>query len=617
MIERGQQRASVNKLQVNLGAYLKEQQADLVDRIARTALERGYVRYVPDLQGTLHAIVRGISDVIAEFIASDQKTAFHPGEHFDRDPLVAFIRLAAQEFASRGVRSEVMVGLLQQCRDAYAACCRDSSFGGEALCGPLIALCFDRMELGLIAPSEQPGQTSAVHPAAKRIEPDSMSEGNDMERGQPNANIRQVELRLKELAVQNEQLRRELDQCARVQEEREAYYRALLHSQKLEAVGSLAGGVAHELSNLFQVVRCNTDLLRKRADSTSFGMLEEIGQVTERAVGLVRQLLLFSRMQPMVRRIVDVGEVVRDLLRLLRRVMPEHVHLYSEVEGKLPLVRADLSAIEQLVMNLILNARDAMPGGGTIHVNVSRQRRVPPDRIRAASSMQQIAIFVRDVGTGIPQDLLAQIFDPFFTTKSHGSGLGLSVVHGIVEEHGGWLEVSSAVDQGSCFGVFLPAVDEVSAVDAAQSLDSELEGYGKGEHLLLVEDEAVVRRALGRELLRFGYAVQAVGSAEEALAMYRRAPGHFDCVISDGLMPGLSGPEMVLEMLKENAEQRAIFISGYAPTVDCWPELLGRGFRLLPKPFSTRELVLALRETLEQGREKSAMTMRTPTAPHE
>jgi two-component system, cell cycle sensor histidine kinase and response regulator CckA len=383
-----------------------------------------------------------------------------------------------------------------------------------------------------------------------------------------------------------------------------------LHSQKLEAVGSLAGGVAHDLNNLFQVLRCNVDLLRDRADSASFGMLEEIGEVTDRAVGLVRQLLLFSRKQPMARRNLDIGEVVRDLLRLLRRVIPENMRLYSEVEDKLPLVRADLSAIEQLVMNLIINARDAMPQGGTIHVSVCRQRRVPPERIRAASSMQQVAIYVRDVGTGMPQDVLTRIFDPFFTTKNRSSGLGLSVVHGVVEEHGGWVEVTSALGQGSCFAIYLPVIEPAATIEADGDIHEEQKYLGHGEHLLLVEDEEVVRRALSRELTRYGYSVQAVGTAEEALAIYRRAPGHFDCVISDGLMPGMSGPEMVLEMLEDNAQQRAIFISGYAPTMDCWQELQSRGYRLLAKPFASKELVSVLKETLEKEAQEPAVTVR-------
>ncbi len=614
MIEREQHRADVHTLQVSLGAYLKEQQADLVDRIARTALERGYARYVPDLRDTLHATVHGISCAIAAFIASDQKAAFHPGEHFDHDPLVTFIRRETQALGSRGVRGEVVFGLLQQCRDAYTACCLDSGFGHQEFCRALLALCFDRMELGLISPSALTEQESATYEVGKRVESVAVGATSQPEPDLDAAVERRAAERCKELIATNEQLRREIDQRTRVEEERELYYRALLHSQKLEAVGSLAGGVAHDLSNLFQVVRCNVDLLRERADSAAFGLLEEISQVTDRAVGLVRQLLLFSRKQPMARRVIDVGEIVRDLLRLLRRVMPENVRLFSEVEDKLPLVRADLSAIEQLMMNLVINARDSMPRGGTIHVSVCRQRRVPPERIRAASSMQQVAIFVRDVGTGMPQDVLTRIFDPFFTTKNHSSGLGLSVVHGVVEEHGGWVEVSSAVDQGSCFAIYLPVMDETAQNEAPSSDNDEQRYRGRGEHLLLVEDEEVVRRALGRELSRFGYSVQAVGTAEEALAIYRRAPGHFDCVISDGLMPGLSGPEMVLEMLKDNARQRAIFISGYAPTMDCWPELQSRGYRLLAKPFGTRELVSALREVLEQDQEASAMTLRTPHA---
>jgi signal transduction histidine kinase/ActR/RegA family two-component response regulator len=598
LIEREQNRPEAQGQQVVPAGHFKAQHAELVDRIVGATSERGYSRYVPDLRASLESLVQGISEAIAAYISSEKKTAYCPGEDFENDPLAAFLRHEALVFRSHGVRAEVLFGLLQQCRKAYLTCCLDSGPQNREVRQALLELCFDRLEISLVSAWNASGRDGQWHEPSNR---DLHGSSSELEQDAFERQIaRRAAERTREIAATNDQLRRELDQRLRVEEERELYYRALLHSQKLEAVGSLAGGVAHDLNNLFQVVRFNVDLLRERADSAAFGLLEEINQVTERAVGLVRQLLLFSRKQPMSRRILDVGEVVRDLLRLLRRVMPENVRLFSEVEDKLPLVRADLSAVEQLVVNLIINARDSMPRGGTIHISVHRQRRVPPERIRAASSMYQIAICVRDVGTGMPQEVLSRIFDPFFTTKINSSGLGLSVVHGVVEEHGGWVEVTSALGQGSCFTVYLPALDEAAQNDGKTEVDSQQAPRGNGEHLLLVEDEEIVRHALGRELMRHGYSVQAVGTGEEALAVYRRAPGHFDCVISDGLMPGMSGPEMVLEMLKDNAHQRAIFISGYAPTMECWKDLQCRGYRLLAKPFGTQELLLAVRETLEK-----------------
>jgi signal transduction histidine kinase/CheY-like chemotaxis protein len=610
LIEREQNRADAQEPQVSLAGYLKEQHAELVDRIAGATFERGYSRYVPDLRASLESLVQSISDAIAAYVSSEMKTAYCPGEDFENDPLAAFLRHQALVFRSQGVRAEVLFGLLQQCREAFLACCLDAGPKNHEVCQALLELCFDRLEVSLVSAWTASGRDGQRHGPSNSV---LRSSSSDYDQEASELQIaRRVADRIKEIAAVNEQLRRELDQRMRVEEERELYYRALLHSQKLEAVGSLAGGVAHDLNNLFQVVRFNVDLLRERADSAAFGLLEEINQVTERAVGLVRQLLLFSRKQPMSRRVLDVGEVVRDLLRLLRRVMPENVRLFSEVEDKLPLVRADLSAIEQLVVNLIINARDSMPRGGTIHISVCRQRRVPPERIRAASSMHQIAICVRDVGTGMPQEVLSRIFDPFFTTKSNSSGLGLSVVHGVVEEHGGWVEVTSAIGQGSSFAVYLPVLDEGVQSDVVAEIDGQRAPRGNGEHLLLVEDEEVVRHALGRELTRQGYSVQAVATGEEGLAVYRRAPGHFDCVISDGLMPGMSGPEMVLEMLKDNAQQRAIFISGYAPTMECWKDLQCRGYRLLAKPFSTKELLSAIRETLEKQPAGATATVREP-----
>ncbi|MGE5783229.1 MAG: ATP-binding protein [Myxococcales bacterium] len=599
MVER--ERIDAHAIHAKLVTFLNEQQESLVERVARTAIERGYARYVPELHETLTRLVAGITGAIGAFVASETKSAFCPGEDFDNDSLAAFVRGQSQSLLLRGVRAEVVFGLLQQCRVAYSAHCLELALEHQEVWEPLLEVCFDRMEVGLISAWSgtifaESGQWLVTEP-----KPSGDVALEDAER--------QLDKRINELTSINVGLRRELDRRLRVEEERERYYRALLHSQKLEAVGSLAGGVAHDLSNLLQVIRFNVDSLRERADRDSYGRLEEIGQVTERAVGLVRQLLLFSRKQPMARRVLDLGDVVRDLVRLLRRVIPENVRTHVEIDEHLPPVRADVSAIEQLLMNLMLNARDAMPNGGSIHVSVSRTRRVPPERIRIKSSMEQVALLVRDAGPGMAEDVLGRIFDPFFTTKVHSSGLGLSVVHGVAEEHGGWVEVSSVVGQGSCFAVYLPVAEEPSSAQDEESLGQTV-CAGRGERLMLVEDDDVVRRALARELSRYGYTVQAVACGEEALKIYRRAPGYFDCVISDGLMPGVSGPEMVLDMLKVNPAQRAIFMSGYAPTLECWKDLQSRGYRLLAKPFGVSELVAAIRQTLDGDDDVQAPTVR-------
>jgi signal transduction histidine kinase/ActR/RegA family two-component response regulator len=610
MIEREHHRADANMLQVGLSACLKGRQADLVDRAARAAFERGYARHVPDLPETLQSMVAGISEAIVAFSEAQEGPASCPAEHFDHDLLTGFLRQQVATLGSLGVRAEVHLGLLHQCREAYRACSFDS-VPEKGHFFALLETCFERLELSLVAAWATEGR--AGEPNSRAVPLAREETVRTSSQAAVDAEIaRRVSARTQELVAANERLRRELELHIRAEEERKLHYDTLLRSQKLEAVGLLAGGVAYELSNLFQVVRCNLELLRSRADSTSCGMLEEVQQAAERSVTLVRQLLMFSRKQPMARHVLDVGEVVRDLLRLLRRVMPDNIRLFAEVEDNLPQVRADLSAIEQLIMNLVVNARDAMAMGGTIHVSVCCQQRVPPDRIRAVSSMQQIGIFVRDAGTGMAEDILNRIFDPFFTTKSRSPGLGLSVVHGIIEEHGGWIEVSSTSGQGSCFAVFLPVMQDVGPSTSSIEVIGDDRFRANGEHLLLVEDEEIVRRVLCRELTRYGYAIQAVGSAEEALAIYRRAPGHFDCVISDGLMPGISGPEMLLEMLKENAKQRAIFISSYAPTIGCWEALKSRGYRLIAKPFGTRELVTALRETLSDNDDVAAMTVRSP-----
>lgn len=603
MIEREQHQIDAHALHAKLVAFLRGHQEDLAERVARTAIERGYARYVPDFRVTLRAVVAGITEAIGSFVDSDKKSAFCPGENFNNDEVATFIRAEAQALLSRGVRAEVVFGLLQQCRLAYSEQCSEAELEHREVWEPLVEVCFERMEVGLVASWSG---TIFAESGQWLVAPGAGRETLEVEPSEP----AELDVRVRELASMNETLRRELQHTQRVEQERELYYRALLHSQKLEAVGSLAGGVAHDLNNLLQVVRFNIDAMRERADRASFGMLDEMSQVTERAVSLVRQLLLFSRKQPMARRVLDVGDVVRDLLRLLLRVLPENMRIVPEIEEHLPPVRADVSAVEQLLMNLVINARDAMPQGGAIHVSVKRERRVPPERIRGKNGMDQVAILVRDAGPGIADEVITRIFDPFFTTKVHSSGLGLSVVHGVVEEHGGWVEVSSVVGQGTCFAVFLPVADEGASTETASEANKPASYIGHGERLLLVEDDDIVRRALARELTRYGYSVQAVANGEEGLNIYRRSPGYFDCIVSDGIMPGISGPEMVIEMLKTNANQRAIFMSGYAPTLDCWKDLQNRGYRLLAKPFGISELVAALRETLEQTEDLQAVTVR-------
>lgn len=604
MIEREQHRLDAHALHAKLIAFLRDHEDELAERIARTAIERGYARYVPELKGTLHAIVSRTTRAIGAFADSENKSAFCPGEDFDGDPLASFVKAEAQGLLTRGVRAEVIFGLLQQCRVAYLQQCSEAELEHREVWQALVEVSFDRMELGLVASWSSPGFVESGQWLVSR---DAIGRHPDaLDKSEPD----RVDPRVRELSAINDALRRELEQRQRVEEERELYYRALLHSQKLEAVGSLAGGVAHDLNNLLQVMRCNIDAMRERADRASFGLLEEMRQVTERAVSLVRQLLLFSRKQPMARRVLDVGDVARDLMRMLHRVLPENVRIISEIAEHLPPVRVDVSAIEQLLLNLVINARDAMPNGGTIHVTIGHEQRVPPERVRTKGSMDQVAIWVRDAGPGMEDEVMARIFDPFFTTKVHSSGLGLSVVYGVVEEHGGWVEVSSVVGQGSCFAVYLPVADEVASSEPLSEREKVTNLIGRGERILLVEDEESVRRALTRELTRHGYAVQAVANGEDALKIFRRSPGYFDCVVSDGIMPGISGPEMVIEMLRSNPQQRAIFMSGYAPTLDCWKDLQNRGYRLLAKPFGIGELVAALRETLDYHEDLQAVTVR-------
>ncbi len=371
-----------------------------------------------------------------------------------------------------------------------------------------------------------------------------------------------------------------------------------VQSQKMQAVGQLAGGVAHDFNNLLTAINghCDLLLLRHEAGDQDYGDLIQIRQNANRAAALVRQLLAFSRKQTLRPKVLKLARTLAQLSQLLNRLLGEKVNLEIDIAEDLNLVRVDERQLEQVIMNLVVNARDAMLDGGSVMIaaeNVELQRPLERDRATVPSG-NYVCISIMDTGTGIAPDNIAKIFEPFFTTKrvGEGTGLGLSTVYGIIKQTGGFVFVDSILEQGTKFIVYLPCyVGKISSKPAKEDgrpiLPKEAEVSGR---ILLVEDEDPVRSFAARALRMRGYKVDEAESAERALELLALNGAQYDLYISDIIMPGKDGPTWVREALQKHPETKVIFMSGYAEDAfeDGKPDIKDAGF--LQKPFSLAEL---------------------------
>lgn len=369
-----------------------------------------------------------------------------------------------------------------------------------------------------------------------------------------------------------------------------------VQSQKMQAIGQLAGGIAHDFNNLLTAIsgHCDLLLLHRDAGDPEYADLMQITQNVNRAAALVGQLLAFSRKQTLRPELLDLRDTLADLTHLLNRLVGEQITLTLDHEPGLAAIRADKRQIEQVVMNLVVNARDAMPEGGEIRI-VTRNRTITRalhrDRATVAPG-RYVSVEVIDTGHGIARDKLEHVFEPFFTTKKvgEGTGLGLSTAYGIVKQTGGFIFVDSVVDEGTTFQLLFPAHDHAAQEVAAPDQPPAPGSAGDGV-VLLVEDEVPVRTFASRALRLRGFHVIAAGSAEEALEILD-APGcHVDVFVTDVVMPGMDGPSWVQKALEKRPEARVVFMSGYAEEAvgDNQSRIANSVF--LPKPFSMNELV--------------------------
>jgi two-component system cell cycle sensor histidine kinase/response regulator CckA len=397
--------------------------------------------------------------------------------------------------------------------------------------------------------------------------------------------------------------------------ERRALENQINQSQKMDMVGQLAGGIAHDFNNVLSAIMMANDFLLNAHKPTdpSFQDIMQIKQNATRAATLVRQLLAFSRRQTLRPQVLDLGDALSDLTMLLRRLIGEKVKL-DLVHGRdLWPVKVDVSQFEQVIVNLAVNARDAMPAGGKLTVRTANVSTEEAGHLayKGMPAGDYVGIDVTDTGTGIAPDIVDKIFEPFFSTKEvgKGTGLGLSTVYGIVKQTGGFVYVESEPDNGTSFHIFLPRYrpeqeaqpDTQAANGAAKEGAAEakpradLTGQGT---ILLVEDEEGLRSLNARGLRSRGYSVIEASNGIEALEALEEKDGAVDLVVSDVVMPEMDGPTLLKAMRSRNPDLKIIFVSGYAE--DAFEKSLpeNQQFAFLPKPFTLSQLVAAVKETM-------------------
>ena len=386
-------------------------------------------------------------------------------------------------------------------------------------------------------------------------------------------------------------------------EREQAKEEQLRQAQKMESIGTLAGGIAHDFNNLMTVVTGYSELALRslEVDAVVRPKIEEIKKAGERAAGLTRQLLAFSRKQMLQPRVLELNTVVTDMAQMLPRLIGEHIDLRFRLGHRLGQIKADPGQIEQVLVNLVVNARDAMPEGGSLTIqteNVHLTGQVHQSDLTIEPG-HYVTISVSDSGFGMDAEIQAHIFEPFFTTKEvgKGTGLGLSTVYGIVKQSGGSLWVYSEVGQGTTFKIYFPRVDEICAGD---ELDGQPAVVPRGqETVLIVEDEDVVRN-LSKEILEtYGYVVLVAGNGKEGLRIAREFPGQIDLVITDVIMPIMSGREMADSLKAIRPDSRLLFMSGFTDDAIVHHGVLDQDVFFLQKPFSPEGLASKAREVLD------------------
>jgi PAS domain S-box-containing protein len=392
---------------------------------------------------------------------------------------------------------------------------------------------------------------------------------------------------------------REITEVKRLEEQ-------LRQAQRMEAIGTLSGGVAHDFNNLLTVIRGYTNQLLESPHNPpeSRVQIKRIDEAAERASALTRQLLAFSRRQVLQPKVFDVNALVANLDQMLRRLIGEHIEMKTGAAPEPCLVKADAGQIEQVIMNIVINARDAMPKGGrlTIETGHAELDQAFAAEVAGALPGPYVMLAVSDTGEGMDADTKAHIFEPFFTTKGlgKGTGLGLSTVYGIVKQSGGYISVYSEPGRGTTFKVYLPRVQD--AVKAQRKEEAREAGDARGrETILVVEDEPMIRELIETMLQSRGYSVLIVDNPMQAAAFSAEYSGPIHLLLTDVIMPGISGREIANQISAQRPKMKVIFVSGYTPNAIVHHGILDEDLNFLQKPFTAGTLTSKVREVLDNG----------------
>jgi len=392
--------------------------------------------------------------------------------------------------------------------------------------------------------------------------------------------------RTRELSVLNDQLRQ---------------------SQKLEAVGLLAGGIAHDFSNILTTIKGSMHIIQKKLDNDS-PLMKYAGQIilsVGKASNLTQSLLAFSRKQTISLKPLDFNEIILSAAKLLSQLIGEHIELNITLTDRNPTIMADRSQIEQILLNLATNARDAMPKGGTLTVQteIVEMDEVFRNKHGYGVSGQYVLLIVSDTGTGIGEETKGRIFEPFFTTKelNKGSGLGLAVTYGIVKQHGGYIDVETLPRKGTTFKIYIPVVETTALRDESTDVSSDA---GRGETILLAEDDAATREIMAEVLRLSGYTVIEASDGEDAVSLFRDEKDAVDLVLLDVRMPKKDGGEVYEEIMKASPDTAVLFMSGYTKDIIDSQRIVEQGLHFISKAASPEEMLTKIREVLDKQENK-------------